>query len=386
MKREVLIKFGEFFLKKGNRFFFENALVRDIKCKIKKFGNFSVCSYSSFAVIASDCDDALDILISVLPKIFGISSFSPALFVEKELDLIKNVALNILQEHEKRKTFKIETKRSDKKFFLNSMQISCEVGEFLVNNSDFKVDVSNPDITINIELREKGAYLHSKTFKGLGGLPSGTGGRCAVLLSGGIDSPVAFFLMAKKGLDITCIHFETPPYTSEASVLKVRKIVRKLSEYKSKIKLYIVNFTKIQENINKHCSKELFTIISRRIMNRIAQEISLFEKCSAVVTGESLGQVASQTLSAMFCTNESINLPILRPLITFDKCEIIDIAKKIGTFEISIEPHDDCCSIFSPKHPKINPVLKFVKINEQNIENLDILIEDCVKNCKIFEY
>jgi len=384
VEREILIKFGEIFLKGENKEKFEKALFDNINQKISKFGIFNIKKMGSvFAVSGENIEKILDII----KKIFGIAAFSYAYRVNKNMDEIKNAAEEEVKEKIKNKnikSFKIEAKRADKSFCLNSLEICTEIGAFILKKFDLKVDVHNPDLVIKIEIRNC-AYIYSEKIEGAGGLPVGTSGLGTVMISGGIDSPVAAFMMAKRGLKINAVHFSTPPYTSERSVDKVKRILKKISEYSGSIKFFNINFSEIQKEIKKLCAEDLVTIISRRFMSKISQKIAISVKSSCLITGESLGQVASQTVSAINCTSHDIFLPVFRPLIGFDKSEIINVAKKIGTFEISIEDFEDCCSLFSPKRPKINPILKFVQNNELKIKNSDELIENAIKNCEICE-
>lgn len=378
MKRELLIKFGEIFLKGDNRRKFEISLLDNIKHKISKFGNFNIKQMGS---VYSICGENVQNLLCEIEKIFGISSFSLSWCVGKNIDEIKKACdeelsnLNV-------NSFKVEAKRSDKKFALNSLQICNEIGDFISKKYNLKVDVHNPDVIVHIEIRND-SYVYCKNHKGLGGLPVGTSGLGTVMISGGIDSPVASFMMCKRGLKLQSVHFSTPPYTSLRSVEKVKRILKVISQYSGKIKFFNVNFCDIQQNIKKNCSEDLTTIISRRFMYKISEKICFSEGSSCLITGESLGQVASQTVSAINCTSHSVQIPIFRPLIGLDKEEITRISKKIGTFDISIENFEDCCSLFSPKNPRINPILKFVENDERKLENIDQMVEDAVNNAEI---
>lgn len=382
MEREILIKFGEIFLKGENKEKFEKVLFDNINQKISKFGIFNIKKMGSVFAVSGENTEKI---LNIIKKIFGISLISYAYKTSKNIEEIKQAASEEITEKIKNKnikSFKIEAKRADKSFYLNSLEICTEIGAFISKKFDLKVDVHNPDLIIKIEIRNQ-AYIYSEKIEGAGGLPIGTSGLGTVMISGGIDSPVATFMMAKRGLKINAVHFSTPPYTSERSVDKVKRILKKISEYSGSIKFFNINFSEIQKEIKKLCAEDLVTIISRRFMSKISQKIAISEKSSCLVTGESLGQVASQTVSAINCTSHDIFLPVFRPLIGFDKSEIINIAKKIGTFEISIEDFEDCCSLFSPKRPKINPVLKFVQNSELKIKNSDELIKNAIKNCKI---
>lgn len=382
MEREILIKFGEIFLKGENKEKFEKVLFDNINQKISKFGIFNIKKMGSVFAVSGENTEKI---LNIIKKIFGISLISYAYKTSKNIEEIKQAASEEITEKIKNKnikSFKIEAKRADKSFYLNSLEICTEIGAFISKKFDLKVDVHNPDLIIKIEIRNQ-AYIYSEKIEGAGGLPVGTSGLGTVMISGGIDSPVATFMMAKRGLKINAVHFSTPPYTSERSVDKVKRILKKISEYSGHIKFFNINFSEIQKEIKKLCAEDLVTIISRRFMSKISQNIAISEKSSCLITGESLGQVASQTVSAINCTSSEIFLPVFRPLIGFDKSEIINIAKKIGTFEISIEDFEDCCSLFSPKRPKINPVLKFVQNSELKIKNSDELIKNAIKNCKI---
>ncbi|MCL2311834.1 MAG: tRNA 4-thiouridine(8) synthase ThiI [Firmicutes bacterium] len=380
MNKEIMIKFGEIFLKGDNRKKFESSLIQNIYKKISKFGEFKIFQMGSVLTI---CGESLEILIPEIKKIFGISSFALACMTEKNIEKIKT-AVKKEFEFLKLKSFKVEAKRADKSFYLNSFQICQEIGSFVSKEFNSPVDVHNPSAVINIEIRNN-AYIFTKSYKGAGGLPSGVSGLGTVLISGGIDSPVAAFMISKRGLKLNAVHFSSPPYTSYRSVDKVKRLLGKISHFSGKIRLFNINFTDIQKTIQNLCSDELHTVIYRRVMNKIAEYVANSEKSLCLINGESLGQVASQTLNAINCTSNGISLPILRPLIGFDKHEIIEISKKIGTFEISIEPFEDCCSMFNPKRPKIKPMLKFVEIEENKIKELENMMRKAFLNCEILE-
>ena len=281
------------------------------------------------------------------------------------------------------KTFKVEAKRSDKKFPLKSPEICRELGgELLSKFPHLKVDVHDPEVTVYVEIRDFGAYIHSNPLKGAGGIPVGTGGKAVILISGGIDSPVAAYMMAKRGLKLTAVHFASPPYTSRRAEEKVVRLLQKVSRYAGPITMYTVPFTEIQEKLRDDCPEELFTIIMRRLMMEISQRIARDKDCSALITGESLGQVASQTIGALNCTDDAADMVVFRPLIGMDKQEIIDISYKIDTYETSIEPYEDCCTVFTPKHPRTKPVLKFVK-QAQERAGFEPLIEEALNNLKM---
>ena len=302
----------------------------------------------------------------------------------KDMDEILDFAPKYLKEQlEDVRTFKVEAKRSDKKFPYKSPEICRELGgKILEACPHLKVDVHNPDVTVTVEVRDFGTYIHGDAIRGAGGIPVGTGGNAVILISGGIDSPVAAYMMAKRGVRLTAVHFASPPYTSERAEQKVVKLLKKVSRYSGPINMYTVPFTKMQETIKDKCPEELFTIIMRRLMMEISERIARDHDCAALITGESLGQVASQTIHAIACTDEATNMPVFRPLIGMDKQEIIDISYKIDTFETSIEPYEDCCTVFTPKHPRTRPVLKYVK-QAQELGEFEPMIEEALNNLKV---
>lgn len=280
-------------------------------------------------------------------------------------------------------TFKVEAKRSDKKFPMKSPEICREAGGYILSKfNHLKVDVHNPDIIVTIEIRDKYAFIHGNSIKGAGGMPTGTSGRAAILISGGIDSPVAAYMMAKRGIELCAVHFASPPYTSELAEMKVMELLKKVAKYSGTITTYVVPFTKIQEKIRDLCPEEYFTIIMRRIMMEISEKIAANQNCSALITGESVGQVASQTIYALACTDCVVEMPVFRPCIGMDKEEIIKISRKIDTFETSIQPYEDCCTVFTPKHPKTRPHVEDVAKAQNKITDLDELVEEAIKNAK----
>lgn len=385
MKEVILVKVGELILKGLNKRNFETQLIRDIKRRIKPFGQYDIkIAQSTISLESIDNISNLDDILPIIAKVSGITRFSKAFRTKKDIDEIKNtIQSDLAPILSSVSSFKVESKRSDKKFFMKSPQISEEIGGYILDNfPNLKVDVHNPDVTVYIEIRDLGAYILTDSQKGIGGLPSGTSGRAAVLISGGIDSPVAAFMMAKRGLNLIAIHFASPPYTSAKAEKKVCDLLEKIEQYSGPIKLFIVPFTNIQQQIRKNCPEELSTLITRRMMMKISQIISQKENCKALITGESLGQVASQTLPALCCTNEGLSMPVLRPLIGMDKDEIINISTKIGTFDISIQPFEDCCTVFTPKRPKTRPSMSQIKDAEKGID-WDSLINDAVNNVKI---
>ncbi|MEG6569174.1 tRNA uracil 4-sulfurtransferase ThiI [Thermoanaerobacterium thermosaccharolyticum] len=361
----ILIKYGELALKGDNRAFFENKLVKNIKEALKGYDGIKV--EKTHGRIYVECDGNVNEVIDKLKKVFGIVGMTVAKKVDLDLDAIYNAAIELMRSYSG-KSFKVETRRPNKSFPYESMEISRMVGgKILQNVEDVHVDVHNPDIILNIEIREK-AYLYSGITDGIGGMPLGTNGRAVVLLSGGIDSPVAAWMMMKRGVEIEAVYFHSPPYTQERAKDKVIDLCKKLSEYGQDIYLHVVNFTDFQLAIYDKCPPKMTTIIMRRMMMRVAENIANKYGAKALVTGESLGQVASQTIESLYCTNAVTHMPVFRPLIGMDKSEIVEISQKIGTYDISIRPYEDCCTIFVPKHPIIKPDLEEVIEGEKNID------------------
>ena len=386
MKEIILIKMGEIVLKGLNRRQFEDKLIKNIKKSIKKLGDFTVkFAQSTIYVIPEDEFIDLDEVCDKIGKVFGIVAYSRAIMCdEKSLEsVLKTAPVYLAEQLKSVKTFKVESRRSDKKFPFKSPEISKETGGAILSAfPHLKVDVHNPELTVMVEIRDFGAYVRGAAIRGAGGIPVGTGGKAAILISGGLDSPVAAWMMAKRGVRLTAIHFASPPYTSERAEQKVVKLLKKVAEYSGDMTMYTVPFTKIQETIREKCPEDYFTLIMRRIMMKISERIARDKKCSALITGESLGQVASQTINAIACTDEAASMPVFRPLIGMDKQEIVDISYKIDTYETSIEPYEDCCTIFTPKHPRTNPVLERVKAAEAE-GGFDEMIETALKNLKI---
>ena len=384
MDEIILIKLGEMVLKGLNRNVFEATLLRNIRRRLNNLGGFDIKSAQSTVYLTPREGADLDTAVEKVSKIFGIAAFSRACIVKKEMPAILEAAQEYLKtELLGAKTFKVESKRADKSFPLKSPEISADVGEYLLNQfPHLTVDVHNPDITVRVEVRDFGAYVHGQPIRGAGGIPVGTGGNAAILISGGIDSPVAAWTMAKRGLELTAIHFASPPYTSERAEQKVADLLTKVSEYSGRMNMFTVPFAKVQEEIMAKCPEEFFTIIMRRFMMRVSEKIAVNEHCSALITGESLGQVASQTLQAIVCTDQAAEMPVFRPLIGMDKIDIIDISRKIDTFDISIQPFEDCCTVFTPKHPRTRPDLQAVLEAERQLD-CDALIEECVRNVKL---
>ncbi|HHV31554.1 tRNA uracil 4-sulfurtransferase ThiI [Caproiciproducens sp. LBM24188] len=384
MKEVLLIKLGEMVLKGLNRNTFEAALLKNIRRRLELLGKFDIRAAQSTITVEPRDGADLEAAAERVAKIFGIVTFSRACVVEKNIDVILTSAAEYLKpELTAAKTFKVESKRADKRFPLKSPEISARLGEFLLQQyPHLRVDVHNPDFVVRVEVRDYGAYVHGPALKGAGGIPVGTGGKAAILISGGIDSPVAAWMMAKRGLELTAVHFASPPYTSERAEQKVADLLIKVSEYAGRMTMFTVPFAKVQEQIMANCPEELFTLIMRRFMMRVSEKIARCEGCGALITGESLGQVASQTMQAIACTDAAAQMPVFRPLIGMDKTEIIQIARAIDTFETSILPFEDCCTVFTPKHPRTRPDLKFILQAEQALD-CDALVEECVANVKI---
>lgn len=382
MQEVILVKIGELFLKGLNKREFEKKLIKDIKLKISKLGEFKVSIMQSVITVEpitlrATSDEVLD----TVKSIFGITSVAKAVLCKKDINSVKLLTKKYLKDQIIRaKTFKVETKRADKSFPIGSYEVSAAIGEYILDEfSNITVDVHNPDLIIYIEIREDFVYIRGNAVKGIGGLPVSSCGKVLSLISGGIDSPVASFLMARRGAEIVALHFISPPYTSKRATDKVISLIKKLNKYIASIRLILVNVTPIQESIKRFCNKDYFTIILRRFMFKIAEKIALKHDCKAIITGESLGQVASQTLGALCCTNKACKeLPVLRPLIGMDKDDIINIAKKIDTFETSILPYEDCCTVFVPKHPRTKPRLEDI-LDEEKKLNSDVLIEDAIE-------
>lgn len=380
MKEIILIKNGELALKGLNRSTFEDVLVKNLKYRIKKCGPCEVKKSQSTIMVEPLSDDFdFKSALKATEKVFGIAAFSRAAALPKNMDDIIAEGVPYLADALKNiKKFKVESKRSDKKFPLGSLEISAQFGGALLERySHLSVDVHNPEAVVVVEVRDNYAYVRCGQIKGAGGMPVSTGGRAEILISGGIDSPVAAWMMAKRGIQLAAVHFASPPYTSPRAEQKVHRLLSKVAQYSGPIGLHTIPFTEIQEQIAKNCKEEYFTLIMRRFMMRIAEKMAIKEHCGALITGESVGQVASQTLPALNVTNSVVEMPVLRPLIGMDKDEIIDISRKIDTFDISIEPFEDCCTVFTPKHPKTRPELQKC-IEAESVLDIDGLVERAV--------
>lgn len=376
MREIILVKYGEMALKGLNRSSFEDVLLRNIRYRLKKLGKFTYSKAQSTIYIVPEAENdeaAGELLAAAMPrlkKVFGIAALCRALTCEKDFADITEKAIPYLAEAlNGAKTFKVEAKRADKSFPMKSPQICAELGGILLEKyPHLKVNVTEPDVTVTVEIRDANAYVHALREKGAGGLPVGTAGNAMLLLSGGIDSPVAAYMMAKRGLRVTACHFASPPYTSERALMKVEQLCEKLTPWCGSMAFYCVPFTEIQEELQRNCPEEYFTILMRRLMMEIACRLAETEGCGAIITGESLGQVASQTLNALQCTDAVATMPVLRPLIGMDKVEIVEISRKIDTFDISIQPYEDCCTVFTPRHPKLRPHLADVEEAQAEVD------------------
>lgn len=371
MKEMFLLKLGEIVLKGANRRTFEETLKKNVRRTVSHFGAFKVYIMQSTVYVepqSEDCD--LDGAWEACGHVFGVSSMCRCRACGKDLDAIYQAVVDYLgDELSVQRSFKVESKRSDKTFPLNSIQISQEIGGRLAEAfPQVAVDVHKPSYVVNVEVRDFAAYIHGPAQPGAGGLPTGTGGRAAVLLSGGIDSPVAGYMIAKRGVELECIHFFSYPYTSERAKEKVLELAKLMTKYCGRMTVDVVGFTEIQEAIRDHCREEYFTIIMRRFMMRISEAIARDHGAKCLVTGENLGQVASQTMDAMAVTGAVVHMPMFHPLIGMDKEEIVSIARRIGTLETSILPYEDCCTVFTPKHPKTKPVLEAVEAEEAKLD------------------
>ena len=374
MEKMILIKYGELTTKKGNRATFIKLLVKNINNLLK--GLDYKIRYDRVRMYISS--DDIDLVISKLKNVFGIHSIVKCYKVNTNIDEIKSSIIEILNNVEFN-TFKVETNRADKDFPIPSMEFSRIIGGHILKNINCKVDVHNPDLLVRIEIRKDYTYIYSDEITGLGGYPVGIQGTGLLMLSGGIDSPVAGYLALKRGIDLECLYFESPPHTSIEAKNKVLKLASIINSYSGNIKVNVVPFTKLQEAIYKNVDDSYVITIMRRMMYRIAEEVVKKKHLKVILNGESVGQVASQTLSSMIVINNVTNLPIIRPVACLDKLEIIDIANKIGTYETSILPFEDCCTIFLPKHPVINPELDKC-IEYESRFNYQELIEECVNN------
>ena len=386
-KEIILLKEGEIALKGLNKRNFEEAFMRNLRHRMKAIGDFTFRCEQSMVYCEPAGDVDMDDAMNIASKVFGASAICRALVCEKDFDRISADALEYCKrELTAARTFKVAAKRADKNFPFKSPEICNELGGRILDAyPHLTVDVKDPDVVVNVEVREKNAYIHTGNRPAAGGIPVGTSGRALLLLSGGIDSPVAGYMMARRGIDISCIHYVSPPYTSDRARLKVERLCEKLLPYIGDTAFYCVPFTKIQEALRDHVPEELFTIIMRRCMLKIAEKISKANNLQALITGESVGQVASQTMGAIVCTDNAVDMPVFRPAIGMDKTDIIEISRKIDTFDISIEPYEDCCTVFTPKHPKTRPVLEAVLAAEK-LYDFDALIDEAVENTELKKF
>ncbi|HAT4812007.1 TPA: tRNA 4-thiouridine(8) synthase ThiI [Clostridioides difficile] len=381
----LIVKYGEIGVKGKNRYIFENRLIRNIRNMLKPIGRFNV--YKEYGRIYVDLEDYdYEEVIEEVRKVFGIVGVCPGVRAKKDYDTLKEIALKMLEEKIEAgyKTFKVESRRGDKSFGLTSQEMSMDIGGYLLSKvgDRINVDVRNPEVKIKCEYREFHTMVYSDTIPGYGGLPLGTNGRAMSLLSGGIDSPVATWMVAKRGMEVEAVHFHSYPFTSKRSQEKVKDLAKILAKYCGRVRLHKVNILEIQKAIGENCNEEEATILSRRFMMRIAQRLSEKRHCDALITGESIGQVASQTIQGLTCTNAVVDLPVFRPLIAMDKSDIVDIAKKIGTFETSILPEEDCCSVFSPRKPVTKPRLEKIEKSETALD-IEKLVQDAIDKIEV---
>lgn len=389
MFKAFLIKYAEIGLKGKNRYLFENALCDRIAQVLKPLGDYNI--YKEQGRVFVNCPEDYDYeeTVSALQRVFGISSICPVVVIDDSEweNLTKRVGDYVEAMYPDRDfTFKVMAKRADKNYPLTSPEICREMGAYLLRRfPEIKVDVHKPEVRINVEVRTK-SYIYSIVIPGPGGMPVGTNGKAMLLLSGGIDSPVAGYMISKRGVSMAAVYFHAPPYTSERAKQKVVDLAKKISRYTGKIKLFVVNFTDIQLYIYDKCPHDELTIIMRRYMMRIAEHLALQENCLGLVTGESIGQVASQTMQSLASTNEVCTIPVYRPLIAFDKQDIVEIAEKIDTYETSIQPYEDCCTIFVAKHPVTKPNLKVIRYSERKLEDkIDQMIDTALKTIEVIE-
>ena len=360
-------------------------LVKNLRRRLESVGKFKFTIAQS-TIVAEPENETIDLdeAVERISKVFGIAGFSRAAAVEKDMEVILKSAEEYLAPQLLTvRSFKVEAKRSDKKFPLQSPEICRETGGYLLRKfPHLEVDVHNPDMVVTVEVRDGYAYIHGKQIKGAGGMPTGSAGKAALLISGGIDSPVAGYMMAKRGLELMAVHFASPPYTSERAEQKVHSLLRQVSKYSGRIALWVVPFTETQEMIKDNCPEEIFTVIMRRMMMRVAQIIAAKQNAGALITGESVGQVASQTMPAIACTDNVCEMPVFRPLIGMDKDEVVAISRKIETFDISILPYEDCCTVFTPKHPRTRPTVDYVAECEKALE-VDRLVNEAAENARL---
>lgn len=389
MFKAFLVKYAEIGLKGNNRYIFENALCDRIKDALLPLGEFKVFKEQGRIFVECPDDYDYDETVEALKRVFGISSICPVVTVgDSDWETLTKAVGDYVESMypDLNFTFKVFAKRADKNYPLSSPEICSMMGAYLLRRfPDLKVDVHEPEVSINVEIRNK-AYIYSVEIQGLGGMPVGSNGKAMLLLSGGIDSPVAGYMVAKRGVSVDAVYFHAPPYTSERAKQKVVDLAKKISRYAGRMKLFVVNFTDIQLYIYDKCPHEELTIIMRRYMMRIAEHFAKQENCLGLITGESIGQVASQTMHSLAATNEVCTIPVYRPLIAFDKKDIVEIAEMIDTYETSIQPYEDCCTIFVAKHPVTKPNIKKIRFSERKLEeDIDQLVETAIKTVEVIE-
>lgn len=381
MKEIILCKYGEIVLKGANRPYFESLLTKEIKYRLRSYGKFNIWHKQSTLYVKPQ-DDFCDIdsAFEALKRVFGIAALCRCAIAEKNMDsILETIKEYIPEQMTDVKTFKVEAKRSDKYFPLKSPEISAIAGGKILECCPYlRVNVKEPDVTVKVEIREENAYIHARQVKGAGGMPVGSNGTGMLLLSGGIDSPVAGHMLAKRGVKIEAVHFESFPYTSERAKEKVLELASIMTDYTGSMRVHVVSLTKIQEAIARECEEDYFTLLLRRFMMECAQRIALENDCGALITGESVGQVASQTIQAINVTDNIARIPVFRPCIGLDKEEIVEVARKIGTFETSILPFEDCCTVFTPRHPKTRPELEKVLAEEAKLD-FDALVTEALE-------
>ena len=376
----IMVRFGELSTKGKNKNLFIKTLAKNIRNSLCEFKDIEIISRFDHIYVKLNDNNPVRI-IEVLQDVSGIQGLSLVLKTDEDIENLKKVCLELVKQEEG-KTFKVHAKRANKKYPIISDQINREIAKVILQNTELKVDVHEPDILVSVEIRDEGAYVFTHTYKGAGGYPLGVGGKVMHMLSGGIDSPIAAYLLMKRGLRIECIHFASPPYTNAGVIEKLKDLLGKLNKYQPEIRLNIIPFTKLQEEIYKQSDESYAITIMRRMMFRLADRLAKRRHCLAISTGESVGQVASQTLESMNVINEVTNLPVLRPVVCYDKVDIIDLARKIDTFDISIRPFEDCCTIFAPKNPKTKPSMEEVVKFEAKWD-YESMIDEALNNVEV---
>ncbi len=386
MKKVFLIKYGEIALKGLNKPYFERMLMQRIKTALRDFDVLSLYRSEGVLYLEADQRHSDEAVIAQIKKVFGIASVSIAYETETDIQKISDTAVQFMEElmrHKDIKTFKVSAKRGFKQFHMKSPEICRQVGgDILRQINGLQVDVHEPDCFIHVDVRRNNSYIYSEKISGYGGLPLGTNGKGLLLLSGGIDSPVAGWMMAKRGMEVEAVHFHSYPYTSERAKEKVLDLAKIVSQYSGKFKISIVNLLNIQQQIAEKCPEDEMTILSRRFMMKISEKIAVQNHCHALITGESIGQVASQTILGLVATDEAVHIPVMRPLIALDKVDIIDISKDIGTYDTSILPFEDCCTVFLPKHPVTKPKLERI-LESESLLDVEGLVEDALEDVEI---